>query len=64
MPFKSDKQRKFMEAITHNADFARKAHVNPESIKNFVADAEKAPQPPKKPKKFSLLLNKLSSGNA
>jgi hypothetical protein len=62
MPFKSDRQRKFMEAITHNADFARQAHVSPEAIKPFVADAEKAPQPKiekVKVPKFGKLLAKM-----
>ncbi len=63
MPFKSDKQRKYLEMIAHNPASAVKPAKDVASIKNFVADAEKAPQP-KKPKKFNLLMNKLGSGNA
>lgn len=69
MPFSSKKQKRFLEAVTHNPEFAKKVDVEPASVKDFVKDAEKAPQPkieavkPKK-KKFSLLLNKLGTGNA
>lgn len=73
MPFASKKQKKFLEAITHNPEFAKKVDVKPASVKNFVAEAEKMPQPkieqvdaikPTKPKKYGKLMAKLGIMNA
>lgn len=50
MPSKSAKQHRFMEAIAHNPDFARRAGV-PQSVgKEFVAadSGKKFSRPPKK----------------
>lgn len=41
MPSTSDKQRRFMEAVAHNPDFAKKADV-PQSVGKEFAQADKA----------------------
>lgn len=57
MPFKSEKQRRFLEMIAHNPKSAHKKVEDVESIKKFVAESEKMPQPKKE--RFSKLKNKL-----
>lgn len=58
MPFKSKKQRAFLEAVVHDPEFAKKSGVKPESVEGFVKDAEKAPQPKVKYAKLKEKLKK------
>lgn len=46
MPSKSEKQRKFMLAAAHNADFAAKAHI-PQSVAQEFVDADQRMAPEK-----------------
>jgi len=44
MPSKSEKQRRFMQAAAHNAEFAKKAHIPQSVAQEFVnADQRMAP---------------------
>lgn len=45
MPFKSDKQKRFMEAVAHNPSFAQKVGVKPSVGKEFDK-ADKLNKPP------------------
>lgn len=61
MPFKSKKQRKYLEMIAHNPESARKPAEDVESIKKFVAESEKMLQPTieKVKPKFSKIMSKM-----
>lgn len=41
MPFKSAKQKKFMEAAAHNPKFAKKAGISQKAAKKFVSHSKK-----------------------
>lgn len=47
MPSKTDKQKKFMAAVAHNKDFAKKVGV-PQSVGKEFNKADKAKTKPKK----------------
>jgi hypothetical protein len=46
MPSTSEKQRRFMAAAAHNADFAKKAHI-PQEVAREFADADQRMSPEK-----------------
>lgn len=62
MPFKSEKQRKFLEMIAHNPKRAKqlgKSQKEVESIKGFNAEAEKMPVEESKKPKFGKIMKKM-----
>lgn len=59
MPFRSDKQRRYLEMIAHNPEKARKkvSTKNVASIKKFVHESEQMEQPKKE--RFSKIKKKM-----